>query len=136
MIEKQMRTVDRLGYVLVLLMVVLQGFYAIYAYLDPAAFSALRGTDLVAVGDAEWVKIYASRTLFVSLIIGYLLYIRNYKILMVTALFGVVMPIADAVLAYQDHAPVKVVLKHIATIVYLLATFFVLRIMANTQTKN
>jgi hypothetical protein len=124
---------EKLGFVLVLLMALLQGGYAIYAYVDPAAFAILRGTELFAVGDSDWVRIYASRTLFVALIIGYLLYSRNYRILVWASLFGVVMPVADALLAYQAQAPDKVVLKHIATVVYLLVTFFVLQVVVKRQ---
>ena len=124
---------EKCGFVLVLLMALLQGGYAIYAYLDPTGFSVLRGTELFAVGDSDWVKIYASRTLFVALIIGYLLYSRNYRVLVWAALFGAVMPVADALLAYQAQAPGKVVLKHIATVVYLLITFFVLQVIVSKQ---
>ena len=124
---------ERLGYILVLLIALLQGGYAIYAYVDPAAFSIFRGTELLVVGDSDWVKIYASRTLFVALIIGFLLYSRNYKVLVWTALFGAVMPVTDALLAYQAQAPDKVVLKHIATIIYLLVTFFVLQVIVRKQ---
>ena len=121
------------GYVLVLLMGLLQGVYAIYAYIDPAAFAILRGTDLVALGDTDWVRIYASRTLFVSLIIGFLLYAKNYKVLAWASLFGMVMPITDAFLAYEAGAVDKVVYKHIATTVYLLVIFFVLNFVAKVK---
>ena len=132
---KNYNTFEKLGYVLVLLMAMIQGFYAIFAYVDPAAFATIRGTDLVVAGDADWVIIYASRTLFIALITGYLLHSRSYKILMWAALFGVVMPVADVLLAYQAQAPLKVVIKHLATIVYLLVTFFVLRVVVNKQQR-
>ena len=127
------RALETLGFILVLLMVLLQGGYAIYAYIDPASFAILRGTELVVVGDGDWVKIYASRTLFVALIIGYLLFSRNYRILVWASLFGAVMPITDAILAYQAQAPDKVVLKHAVTVVYLLATSFVLQVIVRKQ---
>ncbi len=124
----QKRTpVEWVGVVLVLLMALLQAGYAIFATLDPQAFSELRGTELFALGDADWVVIYASRTLFVALIIGFLLIRREYNILFWAALFGTVMPVADALLAYQADAESTVVFKHVATIFYLLATCFVLR---------
>lgn len=126
---------QKAAFLLVLLMALLQGFYAIYAYIDPAGFSALRGTELVAGGDADWVKIYASRTLFVALIVGYLLYLRSYKILMWVSIFGIVMPIVDATLAYQAHAPMGVVLKHVATVFYLLVTFRVLQITVKERER-
>ena len=120
-------TLEKTGIVLVLLMVLLQGFYGIFAYLDSAAFSNVRGTDLVSALDADWVKIYGSRTIFITLMLGYLLYSRNFLILMWCALFGTVMPITDGFLAYEAQAPIKVVIKHGATVVYLLVIFFVLR---------
>lgn len=133
MLDPKYKLLERLGYILVLLMALLQGGYAIYAYVDPAAFSILRGTELLVVGDSDWVKIYASRTLFVALIIGCLLYFQNYKILVWASLFGAVMPVTDALLAYQAQAPDKVVFKHIATVIYLMVTFLVLRFIVKKQ---
>jgi hypothetical protein len=135
MLEPKYRTLEILGFILVLLMVLLQGGYAIYAYVDPAAFASLRGTELLVARDADWVKIYASRTLFVALIIGFLLYSKNYRVLVWASLFGAVMPITDAFLAYQAQAPDKVVLKHIMTVVYLLFTFVVLQVLVRKQEK-
>ncbi len=112
----------KIGVVLVALMVLLQAFYAVYALIDPQGFALLRGTDLYHAGDVDWVQIYASRTLFVSLVVGILLYLRQYKTLVWVALAGAVMPITDAWLAQQASAPLKVVIKHIATVAYLLIT--------------
>ena len=126
---------EKSGFVLVLLMVILQTFYALYAYIDPAAFSVLRGTQLAESSDSDWVQIYASRTLFVSLIIGTLLYFRAYKVLMWAALLGTVMPLTDGYLAYQAQAPFGVVAKHLATVLYLVITSVVLsKILANEKT--
>ncbi|NQZ80169.1 MAG: DUF4267 domain-containing protein [Colwellia sp.] len=123
---------EKVGFVLVLLMVLLQGFYGTFAFIEPAMFSTVRGTELFSGIDADWVKIYGSRTIFITLIFGYLLYTRNYIILMWGALFGIIMPITDGLLAYEAQAPFKVVAKHIATIVYLLIIFFVLKkVIAN-----
>lgn len=127
MTEKKSEALSRAGFVLVFLMAGLQLAYAVYAFADPAAFSLTRGTELFAAGDADWVRIYASRTLFIALIIGYLLYSKQLKILAVAALLGIVMPITDAWLAYQASAADKVLLKHIATALFLVVTFIVLR---------
>ncbi|WP_020405024.1 DUF4267 domain-containing protein [Hahella ganghwensis] len=124
---------ENVARVLVFLMVLLQGFYAIYSFADPTGFAALRGTDLAVFEDSDWVRIYGSRTLFVSLIIGYLLYIRNYKILIYGALFGTVMPITDAYLAFEAEAQSKVVIKHVVTVVYLLITAMVLKTLVNQK---
>lgn len=115
------------GVVLVALMAILQCFYAGYAFFDPASFAALRGTDLVAAGDTDWVWIYASRTLFVALIMGYLLFLQNYGVLKWAAIIGLVMPVTDGYLAYAAQASNQVVWKHAATAVYLLVTFWVLQ---------
>lgn len=122
------KTYNKIGVVLVFIMALIQGFYAIYSYLDPAAFAVIRGTELFSPMDSDWVKIYGSRTLFITLVLGYLLYIRNYSVLMWCALFGTVMPMTDGFLAYEAQAPFKVLFKHIATIVFLLGTFFVLKV--------
>ena len=118
---------EKIGFVLVLFIVLLQGFYGTFAFIDPANFSTVRGTELFSDMDADWVKIYGSRTIFITLIFGYLLYTRNHIVLMWGALFAVVMPITDGLLAYEAQAPFKVVAKHIATILYLLIIFFVLK---------
>lgn len=118
---------NKLAFVLVLLMALLQCFYALFAYVDPFAFSAVRGTVLASPEDLDWVQIYASRTLFVSLIIGILLYLKNYQVLFWAALLGVVMPMTDGWLAYQAGSPFSVTLKHLVTVAYLLATAVVLR---------
>lgn len=135
MTSPQYKKLKTTGILLVALMAILQGFYAIYALIDPAAFAVLRGTELLVEGDSDWVKIYASRTLFVALIIGYLLYVQNYKILKWAAIFGLVMPVADAVLAYQALAPMSVVLKHVATAIYLLVVFWVLQSLTRRSNK-
>jgi hypothetical protein len=134
MSERKAKLVEKIGITLVFLMALLQGIYAIYAYMDPQAFSLLRGTELFVSGDADWVKIYASRTLFVALIIGYLLILREYKILVWASLFGTVMPAMDGLLAYQAGAENVVVYKHVATAAYLLITFLVLKRVVKHET--
>ena len=113
---------EKVGLTLVVLMVILQAFYAIYAYVDPTAFSVLRGTDLFNPSDSDWVQIYASRTLFIALIVGLLLYLQMYKVIALVALFGTIMPVTDGWLAYSANAPIKVIVKHIITVLYLLLT--------------
>ncbi|MES2935103.1 MAG: DUF4267 domain-containing protein [Pseudomonadota bacterium] len=128
--KKQSKALRTTGMILVLVMAGLQLTYALYAFADPAGFSLIRGTELFATGDADWIRIYASRTLFIALIIGYLLYRKHFAILAVASLLGTVMPVADAWLAYQASAGDKVVLKHVATAVFLIVTFAVLRSVA------
>ncbi len=126
--------IEIIGIILVLLMTLLQGFYGIFAYVDPFAFSSIRGTELFSNMDKDWVNIYGSRTIFITLIIGFLLYTRHYSILMWCALFSIVMPVTDGILAYQAEAPFKVILKHVITILYLVITFFVLKRVASKNT--
>ncbi|MFT5756040.1 MAG: hypothetical protein ACI9LM_000752 [Alteromonadaceae bacterium] len=126
MLKQKVSLLENTGRTLVLLMALIQGFYGLFAYIDPAAFALVRGTGL-AIGDADWPRIYASRTLFIALTMGYLLYLRSYKILMALALFGIIMPMTDALLAFQAQAPLKVTMKHIATVIYLMVTFLVLQ---------
>ena len=125
--KKRSQTLRTTGFVFVALMAGLQLAYALYAFVDPAAFSVTRGTELFAAGDSDWIKIYASRTLFIALIVGYLLYRKHVAILAVASLLGTVMPVTDAWLAYHASAGDKVVLKHVATALFLVTTFAVLR---------
>ncbi len=124
MTETTFRGYKTASFLLVALMAILQGIYAVYAFVDPTSFAAVRGTDLFAAGDVDWVRIYASRTLFVALIIGYLLFLKQYSILKWASIIGLVMPVTDGYLAYEAQASMKVILKHAATAAYLLATFW------------
>ena len=111
------------GFWLAVVMALLQAFYAFQGFVDPSGFAAYRGTPLLADGDAGWVHMYASRTLFVALTVGLLLVRRDLATLKWVALAGVVMPISDALVAQQAGASTAIVLRHVATVVYLLVTF-------------
>jgi hypothetical protein len=114
-------------------MAALQLVYGLYAYVSPAAFSVTRGTELFAGQDADWVRIYASRTLFIALLIGYLLYAQQFRVLAIASLLGIVMPITDAGLAYQASATNGVVFKHVATAMFLAVTFVVLCVIVRRE---
>jgi hypothetical protein len=116
------------GFGLVLAMALLQAYFAMSAYIDPVSFALSRGTTLAVVEDADWVQIYASRTLFIALLLGYLLLRSRFSVLKWAALLGTVMPVTDALLAYQAGATSGVVARHVATLVYLLITFVVLHL--------
>ena len=126
---------EKTAVTLILLMVIIQTFYALYAYLDPQAFALVRGTELFTPADTDWIQIYASRTLFVALIIGYLLFQKNYTALAWASLFGLAMPVTDAVLAYNAGAAMTVVYKHIGTALYLLLSYGILRRLVATKTN-
>lgn len=108
-------------------MALLQLYFALGAYLDPVGFSVARGTPLHDGGDGDWVQIYASRTLFIVLVLGVLLLRREYSLLAWAALLGTVMPVTDAVLAALDQADWPYLARHLATLAYLGVSFFVLR---------
>jgi hypothetical protein len=114
------------GFWLALVIGLVQAFYAVQAFIDPIAFAEYRGAPVAAAADVEWVRIYASRTLFVAMVIGFLLWRRDLATLKWVALLGTVMPIGDAILAYQAEAPTAAVLRHVATVIYLVVTFWAL----------
>jgi hypothetical protein len=119
-------------------MALLQMSYAIYAFTNPVEFASYRGGDMTPGGDTEWVRIYASRTLFVAMMLGLLLIRQEVSLLKWASLLGIVMPLSDAALAYQSAAPTSIVSRHWATVVYLLITFAVLTywLKRNVQPAN
>lgn len=126
------------GFWLVLAMALLQMFYSIFAFTSPVEFAIYRGSDLAPGGDAEWVRIYASRTLFVAMMLGLLLLRQEVFLLKWISLLGIVMPLTDAALAFQSSAPNSIIARHLATVVYLLATFATLTywLKRNAQPPN
>ena len=114
------------GFWLALVMALLQAIYAVQAFIDPSGFATYRGTPLMTDGDTDWVQIYASRTLFVALIVGLLLARMDLATLKWVSLLGVVMPFSDAFLAHQAGASFAVFSRHVATVIYLLVTFVAL----------
>ena len=119
------------GFWLAFVMALLQAVYALQAFLDPSGFATYRGTPLLASGDTDWVQIYASRTTFIALVVGSLLARRDMATLKWVALLGVVMPVGDALLAHQAEASLAVISRHVATVIYLLATFLTLWVWCN-----
>lgn len=126
----------KIAFTLVLLMVFLQTFYALFAFIDPLAFSNIRRTKLVSIEDRDWVVIYASRTLFIALIIGLLLFYKQYQLLIGAALIGIIMPATDGWLAYQAGATLGVIVKHVMTIFYLLITAVVLYFVVTKESSE
>ena len=116
-----------LGYWMATVMAVVQAVYALQAFVDPAGFAAYRGTPITGDAGAMWVHTYGSRTLFVALVVALLLIRGELATLKWVALIGIVMPISDALVAIRAEAPLAVVLRHVATGLYLLITFVVIR---------
>lgn len=114
------------GFWLALLMGLLQALYALLAVADPGAFASYRGTPLAPDGGAGWVYTYASRTLFIAMMVGFLLARRELATLRWFALLGLVMPASDALISYDAGASTLVVARHGATVIFLLTTFIAL----------
>lgn len=115
-----------LGFWMVAAMALLQGVYAVQAFLSPDTFAASRGTPLVNSGDPAWILTYACRTIFVSLTIMLLLARGAMSTLRWVALLALVMPVGDLLIALDAGAPRANLLRHVGTIAYLAATFAVI----------
>jgi hypothetical protein len=114
------------GFWMAAVMALLQAIYALQAFADPVAFAAYRATPIASLDGVRWVHTYGSRTLFVALVVALLLAREELGTLRWVALVGVIMPISDALIAFQANAPGAVLLRHIGTAIYLLITFVVL----------
>ena len=58
-----------------------------------------------------------------------------YKVLIWSALLATIMPITDGILAFDAQAPINVILKHAATVFYLLITAFVLKLVVSNSVR-
>jgi Domain of unknown function (DUF4267) len=104
----------------------LQGFYALWAFVDPQAVASYRGGSLEGDSAALWVYAYGSRTLFIALVVLLLLRYGDLETLKWVTLFGLVMPISDAWSAMYSNDPEAGIVRHILTAAYLFLTFTVL----------
>lgn len=126
---------EKIGFYLILIMGIIQLVYAGIAFFDQELFARIRGTHLFNTKDADWVVIYASRTLFIAMLIGLLLIKKHYSLLKWLALLGLVMPITDLVLAYNSKQGFSVICKHVTTSVYLIITYFVLNKLSKSKNE-
>jgi hypothetical protein len=115
-------------------MAVMQALYAVWAFTDPTALAAYRGTPLHESGDTAWVQAYGSRTLFVASVVALLLIRKDVTNLRWVALLGLVMPLSDALVALRADLPPAVVYRHVGTGIYLLITFAALARWKRTAT--
>ncbi len=113
----------------------LQGFYAVWAFVDPQAVASYRGGALEGDGGALWVHAYGSRTLFIALIVLLLLRRGDLATLKWVTLFGLVMPISDAWSAMHSVDPDAGIVRHVLTAAYLLLTFAMLE-WASRKTRQ
>jgi Domain of unknown function (DUF4267) len=104
----------------------LQGFYAVWAFVDPQAVASYRGGSLAEDSAALWVHAYGSRTLFIALVVLLLLRRGDLETLKWVTLFGLVMPISDAWSATHSANPEAGIVRHVLTAAYLLLTFAML----------
>lgn len=110
----------------------LQGFYALWAFLDPHAVAVYRGGAFAGPEEAMWVQAYASRTLFIALVVALLLWRGEIALLKWVALLGVIMPVSDAWSAIQSDASASDIIRHVATAIYLVLA---VAMLARASTK-
>jgi hypothetical protein len=104
----------------------LQGFYAVWAFVDPQAVASYRGGPLAGDSAALWVHAYGSRTLFIALVVLWLLRRGDLATLKWVTLLGLVMPLSDAWSAVHSGDPGAGIVRHVLTAAYLLLTFAML----------
>ena len=114
-----------IGFWMVAAVALLQGFYGVWAFVDPEALAVYRGAS-IEMSTENWVHAYGSRTLFVACVVLLLLGRGNFETLKWVALVGIIMPVSDAWTAIQATAPPVVILRHAGTAIFLLITFAML----------
>lgn len=97
------------------------------AFADPDGFARYLGLPLAARGDAGLVHVYGLRALFIGLLVGALLLLRERGALWIVAAIAIVMPVGDALLTAQAGAPVSTIGRHIAIAIFLGVTALLLR---------
>jgi hypothetical protein len=97
------------------------------AFLNPIGFSAYLGLPLSNMSDTGLVHIYALRALFIGILGGSLLLMRQRTALWSFALAAVIMPVGDAMLTFNAGAPTLTVMRHVAIAVFLLVAGVLLR---------
>lgn len=97
------------------------------AFADPDGFARYLGLPLAAGGDAGLVHVYGLRALFIGLLVGTLLLLRERGVLWIVAAVAIVMPLGDAWLTSQAGAPSLTVGRHLAIAIFLGVTAMMLR---------
>lgn len=82
------------------------------ALANPVGFAVYMGLPLVAENDANWVRVYALRALFVAISLAGLLAIQDVKALTIIAFSAVVMAFGDAILTSKSGASRATVVRH------------------------
>lgn len=122
------------GFWLAVAMSALQGLNAVRTAIDPISFATYMGIPITLTEQAAWVQIYGLRAAFISLLTAVLLARDDMAALKWTAVAALVMPLGDAWLAYQASAPMSVVGRHVAIVVFLILASYFLGRAAKQQT--
>jgi hypothetical protein len=86
----------------------------------PVPFATYLGLPLVHDGDADMVRVYGLRALFIGLAVAALLVMRDTPALAALMFAAVVMPIGDAILTAKAKAPKATVIRHAVIAILLL----------------
>lgn len=115
-----------IGFWMAVIIAVMMAFNAWQAFTDPAGFATRFGLAGAADDDPGFVRVYASRALFLALVTAVLLALRQFRALGWFALVAVVMPVADAVQVSAAGGPQLIVVRHGFIATYLLVTGWLL----------
>lgn len=118
------------------LIAVMMAFNAWQAFADPAAFAARFGLTGAADADAGFVRVYASRALFLALVTAVLLGARQFRALGLFAAVAVVMPVADALQVSAAGGADGIVIRHVVIAAYLVVTAWLLLRLAAKQERG
>jgi Domain of unknown function (DUF4267) len=115
-----------LGFWMAILMIISQLINVIRAFTDPVAFAVYMGLPLANEADIGFVEVYGLRALFLAIFAAALIYTKQIRSLSLLALFAVMMPIGDVMLASNAGAPTAIIVRHIVIGVFLLLAWFFL----------
>jgi hypothetical protein len=118
------------------LIAVMMAYNAWQAFADPAGFAARFGLAGAADADAGFVRVYASRALFLALVTAVLLVRRQFRALGLFAAVAVVMPVADALQVRAAGGAGSIVIRHIVIAAYLVVTAWLLLRLARGQERG
>lgn len=97
---------------------------AVRAAINPVDFAAYYGLPLRDVQSTDFVFVYGLRALFLGLFPLAMLLRRQYTVLGLFALIGIVMPLGDALLVARAGAGTGVIIRHLLVAVFLVATWY------------
>jgi Domain of unknown function (DUF4267) len=106
----------RSGVALAVLMAGYMLHNTVQAWSGPVAFADRLGLPVVAAETEAWVRVYALRAAFIALLLGGLVFARQWRALFLFALAALIMPLGDAWLTFNAGAPAATYGRHIALI--------------------